>query len=251
MTPFTIPRTDFGYHSRQLATDCSFASASALRKASISSCVSFQKEFSSDTNDFLNQCQPYIPKSVHLILKQGKNRFPITEKDFSPATYYRLCHLTKDDRNILDMSKDLYYRITKNLSYFNDYASFVSQLKTKQFTYTRISRVLLHLLLDITKDCIAQDPALPYVPYGRLLGFSKTYSYLLHKERSIPIITKPADGVAQITSFYQEAPKQAIHHATMLYEKDCFAANLYARIQGNALSVPILDEYRNKPMIKS
>ena len=77
------------------------------------------------------------------------------------------------------------------------YTSFCDLLKSKDMTYTRISRCLLHILLNMTKDefetCRAED----YISYARVLGFRKDAAPLLteiKKNSSIPLVTSLADA---------------------------------------------------------
>lgn len=63
-------------------------------------------------------------------------------------------------------------------------------------TYTRISRCLLHILLNIKKEEMPSSGT-PFVPYARILGFRKSAAPLLtaiSKNSSIPLITKLADA---------------------------------------------------------
>ena len=69
----------------------------------------------------------------------------------------------------------------------------MSAVKTKDITYTRVSRCLLHLLLEIKKEDMEYYKLRDYCPYTRLLGFRKSSTDLLHaikKNSSLPIITK-------------------------------------------------------------
>jgi len=121
----------------------------------------------------LTQVQSYLPASVYQLLQNKNNRFPITENDFSDSFYITdFVILNESDKDILDLSDELFFRIKKELSSYTDYRSFIEKIKTKQYTYTRISRVLLHLLLDIRQtDIFPTQGLIPFVPYARLLGF--------------------------------------------------------------------------------
>ena len=172
LKPVTIKRSDAGYHNTDLNAQMHLASASAIR----------QNFFDPHT---LTQVQSYLPASVYQLLQKKNNRFPITENDFSDLLYYRLCHLNESDKDILDLSDELFFRIKKELSSYTDYRSFIEKIKTKQYTYTRISRVLLHLLLDIRQtDIFPTQGLIPFVPYARLLGVSKAKSSYLRKSKA-------------------------------------------------------------------
>lgn len=96
-----------------------------------------------------------------------------------------------------DVSAELAARISRQLLSFDTYSGRIETLKTRQYTYTRISRGLLHILLDITKDDISRYRALDYAPYARILGFRKNAAPLLAKIKktsAIPLINKTADA---------------------------------------------------------
>lgn len=50
-----------------------------------------------------------------------------------------------------DISPELSDRIYNNLPHYKGFDNFADILKTKQYTHTRITRVLTHILLDIKK----------------------------------------------------------------------------------------------------
>jgi len=253
LTPFLIPRKGNPYHKEQI--DGSFASATAIRKASLTgrpfSHTPAQKEI------FLKKITPAVPNNVLVLLQKCANHYPITENDFSDILYYRLTHLSKNDMDILDMTEEIFNRIQKHIMNYISFTDFTAQIKTKQYTYSRISRVLLHCLLNIDASCAPKsfpDPkyaALPYVPYARLLGFRHEKSSLLRNTPSIPIITKPADAFMQISAFYSRLPstENYIHYARTLYEKDIFASNLYRQIQDSTLGCRRASEYHCQPVI--
>lgn len=64
-------------------------------------------------------------------------------------------------------------------------------------TYTRISRCLFHILLNMTKKEFETCKAEDYISYARVLGFCKDAAPLLteiKKNSSIPLITSLADA---------------------------------------------------------
>ena len=93
----------------------------------------------------------------------------LTENDFSVLLKYELMKNTPESLCAFsDMSMDLAKRIYRHLNTFKNFTQFTEQLKTKELTYTRISRTLLHVLLNIPSDLPAASPM-----YVRLLGFKK------------------------------------------------------------------------------
>ena len=99
------------------------------------------------------------------------------------------------------------------------------QLKTKDFAYTRISRVFLHILLQIHQEDYAFWRSRSYVPYARVLGFRKASQALLSQIKqhtSIPLLTRAADArkilaSADVRKFYdQNAFADAVYRVLLL-----------------------------------
>lgn len=135
-----------------------------------------------------------------------------------------------------DMSMDLARRIYRHLNTFKNFTQFTEQLKTKELTYTRISRTLLHVLLNIPSDLPAASPM-----YVRLLGFKKESSAFLRtlqNNSTIPIITKAAD-------YKKLLPKEA-HFS---FEKDLFASNLYETVKCNKKTAAFTNDLQKPPII--
>ena len=105
---------------------------------------------------------------------------------------------------------------------FHSFEQFCQLLKTKDMTYTRISRIFTHLLLQITKDDYRLGRSLDYIPYLRILGFRKDASRLLtilSNYASVPMISKTADAYNFLSS-----------DAAKVFDFDIFAGELYENI---------------------
>lgn len=89
------------------------------------------------------------------------------------------------------MSKDLAARICNQINHFKNFTQFTELLKTKELTYTRIQRALLHTILKIR-----EQPK--EIPYACVSWDSENLSSPLLKEikrdTTIPVITKAADA---------------------------------------------------------
>lgn len=95
-----------------------------------------------------------MPVEAWQILRQSlEDSAIICSNDFSDLLYYKLL-LEREQgyQKYLDVSDDLSDRIHNNLDYYRDYDNFCDLLKTKNMTYTRISRCLLHILLNIRQE---------------------------------------------------------------------------------------------------
>ena len=155
---------------------------------------------------------------------------------FSGILYYKLL-LEKDlgYERYLDVSGDLSNRIRNSLNAFTGFDSFCSLLKTKEITHTRISRCLLHILLDIKKEDMQLGRALDYAPYARVLGFRKSAAPLLGALKShcsSPLITRMAD-----------AKKSLPEEADRLLKLDIFAGEIYRGVVCGGKGQPVPNEF--------
>ena len=127
---------------------------------------------------------------------------PLHINDFSSMLHYKLLQeKEKGFSQYLDVSSDLSDRIRNNLYQFNSFLDFCDLLKSKDMTYTRISRCLLHILLNLETSFVDECKKMDFIPYARVLGFRKDAQPLLSaiKEKaSIPMITKLADAEDQL-----------------------------------------------------
>ena len=138
-------------------------------------------------------------------LQSGKKRdnFLILEKEESVAgresygdmeslkefLLYRILELEREEQSLssfLDISADLEQRIFKRIreggalrGKEGTVESFIQSLKGKNYTYSRVSRALLHVLLHIREEDMKQAKA-EKSPYFRILGCSKRAEVLLH-----------------------------------------------------------------------
>lgn len=219
ITPVTIKRQGDSYHETMLNTDASvFSSASAIRIA-------------------IEHCNEAVT-----------GNFPscfLTCDDFSALLHYKL--LLEQEHGFseyLDCSCGLSDKIIKNLPAFTNFTDFCSLLKSKDITYTRISRVLIHILLGITVPDSCSQPLTdrkPDVPYARLLGFRKDSAALLSsikRNSSIPLISKLADASSLLDS-----------HALSMLKQDILAGNIYETAYYNKYKKGPLNEYKQSPVI--
>lgn len=184
LEPVTILRTGAGYHSRLPEDDQ--CSALAIRQAL----------YAGTDAAFLKNNMP--SDAAAILTEQLSAIGPIRSDDFSDILYYKLItEKASGFEKYLDVSSDLSDRILSRLDEYKGFDSFCDLLKTKEMTYTRISRCLLHIMLNIKKSDMEKTKDIGITPYARVLGFKKSSSTLLTKikERStIPLVTKLADA---------------------------------------------------------
>lgn len=230
ITPVTVKRKGNGYHSEEL--DGEMASASAIRKGI------FAGNDASDLSDcglwdttFLSQ----VPEEIRSLFQ---TELPLQANDLSEMLNYRLLTLNRDHvpfSAFADVSKDLSDRLEHFLYEQESFEERIFQLKTRQYTYTRISRCLLHILLGITDEMILAGKAAGYAPYARILGFRKDKADLLGKIKKhtrIPLVTKTADASRMLSGT-----------AKMLFEQDLYASHVRQSLLAAKTGQPVRNEY--------
>ena len=219
--PHTITRTGTGYHDEHAAfSDDSgtlIASASAIRAA-------LSKEAGS-----IAAAQPLLPAESYRVFTESYGiTAPISLDDFSLLLSTRIATETKDSlASFLDVPKELADRIYSFRDEFMSFTELIETIKHKQFTYARINRALIHILLGLKENngtlstSNSGDDTFP-VPYARLLAMKKSASPLrkeIKEHSTIPVITKPA-----------EARKALSESALEMFLEDVSAADLYNRV---------------------
>ncbi len=148
---------------------------------------------------------------------------PVSADDFSWPLLYRLRMAGQPGQSLtdyLDVSPALAARIEKFLPEFTTYTDFCALVKSRNFTYTRISRALLHILLQLRRDDMEQWTAAGITGYARLLGFRKQAAPLLGAIKgnsSIPLISKLSTGSSLLTPPFSSMLETDIR-SSMLYQ---------------------------------
>ena len=209
MIPVAITRLGSDYHNSHITTQ--FSSALAIRHALYA-------------GNSPRELLYHMPTEAGQILLNYLEKHSLMHSDsFSTALYYKLL-IEKESgyEQYLDVSEDLSNRIRNLLGQFTGFGAFCDLLKTKDMTYTRISRCLLHILLAIQKEHMESMQGMDTIPYARVLGFRKSAAPLLHavkKHASMPLITKLAN-----------AEKSLKADAYRLLSQDILSGELYQGI---------------------
>ena len=200
----TIKRIGSKYNSTHL--EDSFPSATAIRQGIINS----------------ENIEKYMPETSYKILKDkiSKNEFVKGISIFEQAILYRLRTMSIEDiLNLPDVSEGLENKIKKASNSCNNLANLTSLVKSKRYTMTRINRILLYALLNITKKDIEESYKVS--PYLRILGVNQKGKELLSKisksNKKIDIITSPK-------KFFDITKNKLLKN---MLEKDMIASNIY------------------------
>jgi Predicted nucleotidyltransferase len=210
--PATLTRKGAAYTSVNIESD-SFISANAIRNALLHQSLN---------NIVTSPVQNHMPVDIYTLLQ---NKEHLYAEDFSGILLYKMLQLYghKDVyANYFDIGRQLSHTLHNNLSRFVSFEKFALLCKTKNLTYSRICRGLMHILLGLTQECADALKERDYTPYARLLGFTPCGQNLLKSIKanaSIPIITKPAHALKHLSDI-----------ALTSLQSDIFAANIYESV---------------------
>lgn len=225
MEVHTVVRKGAGYLEQGLksGTNCS---ALAIRQALYDS---------SDTGRF----QSFMPaEALSVLSRELSGGYPVIANDFSSMLFYRLLFLKEEGYTAFaDVSEALSDKISRNLEQYLSFSQFCEEiLKSKNLTYTRLSRSLMHILLDIRQKDLEEYGAAGDALYARILGFRKSSQPLFSTlGTGLPLLSKLADSEKLLSPL-----------AKRQLSTDIFAAHLYDSIVAQKTGRPIQNEYRRQ-----
>ena len=141
-------------------------------------------------------CRSASDIRAQMIRSRGDSDPYLCRDDFSDLLLHALCSAgsTGALSDCLDVSPDLAARIMKELPYYRTYSQFCAHVKTRNYTYTRISRALLHILLGMTTDAMERfDKEHDLCGWIRPIGFVRSAAPLLRSiaaSCSVPYLDK-------------------------------------------------------------
>lgn len=204
--PYGIKRTN-NYHDELCSNNSNnIISANLIRKL-------YQEK---------NNISKYIPNNVENYIYDDIS----INKAYSLLKYKIITDKDNLDK-YLTVDEGIENRIIKNINISNSWLELVMNIKTKRYTYNKINRMLLHILLDIKKEDNQKDI------YLRILGFNshgRKYLNKIKKEINIPIYMNYRDNISKTLNieFKSTYIYSIITNDNSLIEK----------------------EYKNKPIIK-
>ena len=245
--PYTILRKDSRYHADTLEPAGNFSSATAIRRLLLFSGSSLRTVEDTPYDEpklssILARLEDHVPREcVNLLERTHLTRYPIYSNDFSLLIKYQLI---RESRGTLtryaDVSEELANRIMKHLNSYQSFDQFCDLIKTKEVTYSRISRCLLHIMLGIQASFLDRVAADGFIHYARMLGFvqkEKEILSFIKKNSRIPLLPKLSDM------------DSLSEHGQQMLHLDIFASNLYESVISNKFKTPFCNEYSHPLVI--
>ncbi len=169
ITPGTIKRIGNNYSDASLSST-EFSSATSLRAAL----------FGGDTKE----AAKFMPES--LISQMMSGHLASNEDFYQTLKTVILTRSPEELKSIYMMTEGLEHRLKDKIRSADSYAEFLSAVKTKRYTWTRLSRLMISILLNITNDVMAEHTLSDTV---RILGMTGQGRKYLKSLDSVNIIT--------------------------------------------------------------
>ncbi len=168
----SIQRTN-DYHSEELEDQ--IASATAVRKGLLEKSDVFE----------------FVPKITYQKLLD--NPLHYSEDYYNLLKYKVITSTTEELQNIHLVDEGLEYRIKKAIDNSSNFDEFIKGVKSKRYTYSRINRMLTHVLVNYKKS---ERAKVDDIEYSRVLGanaLGRKYLRYIKDKTTHPIINKQSD----------------------------------------------------------
>ncbi|MCI2773313.1 nucleotidyltransferase [Staphylococcus petrasii] len=158
-----IQRLSSAHHDKSIKHD-TFASGSSIRQSILN-------------NE--NNWKTVVPSEIKNLYEKPHL---LKEDTFQMIKYNLLSRSAEELSTIYTMSEGLEHRLKAHIQEAPNFETFMSLIKTKRFTYTHLQRVLMQILLNITKDDYDSE-----IHSVRILGMNQTgQQYLKYLKSQFP-----------------------------------------------------------------
>jgi len=221
--PIAIKRMGASYHQKNIKGNIS--SATSIRNEILNNLSSLK------TNPFMlnDKIKSTIPQSGFPVLEKElrEGRGPITLDSYRQYILATLRRTPLEDiSRVQGVTEGLENRIKKASLKSCTVEQLINSIKTRRYTRTKIQRIILHLMMNLSKkDVKTFNRCGPL--YVRVLGFSKKGKTLLRtlkKSSSTPLISKLSNYLRQTIS---EENSTIQNKLIKMLDHDILATDIY------------------------
>lgn len=207
--PTTLKRKGASYHQAQLSQ--SLSSATAIRNEI------YKGNWDTITGAMPQESYDLLPKDSRLL-------------DLSSFLCYRLLFSSPENlRHIVGITEGMENRILKAFKETQNIEEMIGKIKSKRFTQTTIQRLLLNIILQVTKTDFNTFQRAGGPQYIRVLGFRKSSNQLLTQlkaKATLPL-------VMNIGKDYKGLPPLA----RQMLDLEIRSTNLYAALESSSNNI--------------
>lgn len=206
ISPISVKREKVFYNSNCIVDE--YASATAIRNMII--------------HEQFNDIRKVVPASSYNLLMNEieEGHLVIDISKFEKEILYAIRRLSADDiKNFPEVTEGLENAIKNASNSCNNLSELINIVKSKRYTQTRIQRILLYILLNITKKDMYLSRK--NIPYARILGYSPQGKELISEiYKANPKITL----ITSVKNFLDSSNNKTYKY---MLNKDILATNIY------------------------
>ncbi|MRH42150.1 nucleotidyltransferase [Aquibacillus halophilus] len=194
--PMTIKRTKNNYHDKEIKNE--IASATSIRKELVA------------YNKVTTLAKEALPSKMIEGLDEYKQYSGLWHhwEHYFNILQYRVLTMTEAElRQVHGVDEGLEYRLKRTASKATSFDSWMNDVKTKRYTWTRLQRMFAHILVNTKKESIVSltEEKLPYIRLLAMTDKGQAYLNQIKKSMEIPIITGLKNGRHQISAIESQA----------------------------------------------
>lgn len=202
--PFAIYReSNFNSH---MLENC-YTSSTSIRKALENKCN-------------LNDIQKYISENVSKYLKNNKIIF---NNDFFEILKYKIISMNENDlKEINGVSEGIENKLKKEICNSYSYDEFLFKIKSKRYELSRIKRILVNILLNISKD-----------DFNLLKENNSNYAHILafnHDKKDLLSHISNTSNIPVISSLNNKTLSYLNKYQKLSLDIDIYASNIYSML---------------------
>lgn len=190
--PIFIDRSESNYHSDKL--DGVNTSATAIRAKIYN-------------HGKVKAVKKYMPAPAYDLLKEELKTFGLPNQNtFNDLCMYVAKTKTANEiKEVFDVTEGLENRIVEYSKLTKDLNEFLVNVKTKRYTYSRLKRIMLSLLLNIKSDTVTSIHEIEKLPFIKVLAFRGGNNDLLKAvEANTNLILRVNNVEKKKSGLYQE-----------------------------------------------
>ena len=220
--PICIERTGTNYNSTDISTKNSIANNSICNDlTAIGSATAIRGLIKSKDYETIKDLVP--SSSYSLLMACLNDGYIVPDLNiFEKEIFYILRKMSVEEiANLTDVSEGLEFSIKKAANSCNNIDDFLNIVKSKRYTVTRLQRILLYVLLNISKKDIELSKKIEK-PYVRILGFNE------NGKRLVSQIALNHPEITLITSVKKFIDSNSNKDLQIMFDKDIFATDVYS-----------------------
>lgn len=211
ITPICIKRQISNFNNENITPD--FTSSTSIRKHLLK-------------NKDINLIKEYLPEDV---FQSILNKDILFNKDIFELLKYKITIMSKEElKNIVGVTEGLENKIIKEIISSFSYDEYIHKLKSKRYELSKIKRIVINILLNISKD-----------DFISLCDNSSNYAHVLafnHDKKELISYISKKSNIPIITSLNNTTLQKLNNNQTKLLNYDILASNIYSILDRNILN---------------